>query len=325
MNVFFGKRFLVHGFIQRKDLDDKIHYYGGSVIGLVEHKLQPADFIIEGDESHAEELDGFRKAGIHVINEYTVSCWLRQLNFNNDIISKDRLAAYKEINDVELFTKGGRESFHEIRSMAKELEILRAEKANRDLPPSLSEVLEVVPTNRLDHYCEIIDLNTIFLYEIRKIAREAKRARNNLSAQRWDAFVSSPAIRILGSAKIKEDIAKSGYAHFGMEIWSVHSGRLSGSDESIYGRTILNKYADIMIRNNARAETATLTVEYPEGYQKGEPVKGVLKGEELFIEIPELELDAILSSDDDDRQLLFKSSVKSRGINSDVTLVLTRP
>ena len=77
-----------------------------------------------------------------------------------------------------------------------------------------------------------------------------------LDAQRWRALLGSARIRILGSAGIKSDVdpngnPHNGYAHFGMEIWTMYGSSLSSeqreqmraNNES--ARELLIKYADI--------------------------------------------------------------------------------
>lgn len=322
MNAFYGKRILNDGSLSAK-LVQSINYLGGIVIGIGDIK-QGADFAFESDETSPEKEKKIRQAGIPVYPLDVAEHWIEEAGLISERIENDRIDAIVLSKDVR--SDNTALLLYELRLMANELKVRRQLENKSEYissPPEEVKVdLEIVADKTLDKYCEVSDLDTLFLYEIRKIAREAKRARKDLSAQRWDALLSSPAIRILGSAGVTKDQRDSGYAHFGMEIWSLHPSRTSDGEPSEYGRGILTQYADIVIKNNARAES--ISVKIIDNYVAPGYRKGVVHGPELQFELPELELDAILHETSPEQQLvMLRASLLSRGVNTDVELVIS--
>ncbi len=73
-----------------------------------------------------------------------------------------------------------------------------------------------------------------------------------LDSDRWNAFMNSP-IRVLGMAGLDPDDpaqpsehGKDGYAHFGCEIWTKHSGYTADRKDLLIG------FADQAIRAQAK-------------------------------------------------------------------------
>lgn len=77
--------------------------------------------------------------------------------------------------------------------------------------------------------------------------------REALDAARWKALLSSPRIRILGTAGFDPATRMShpDYRHFGMEIWSRFSDW--PQEKNAYGREVLTQYADSIIDVQSRA------------------------------------------------------------------------
>lgn len=77
-----------------------------------------------------------------------------------------------------------------------------------------------------------------------------------LDAARWNAFINSP-FRLLGYAGLEHNDAtqpcpkrgQEGFAHFGCEMWTKHSGWEAGA-----GKDVLIGFADQAIRVQAKAE-----------------------------------------------------------------------
>ena len=74
---------------------------------------------------------------------------------------------------------------------------------------------------------------------------------NTLDASRWRALLASARIRMMGSAGI-DNPRPDGYAHFGMEIWTIHGDVPEGYNE--LGKRWLRGYADIMREVLAKKE-----------------------------------------------------------------------
>lgn len=85
---------------------------------------------------------------------------------------------------------------------------------------------------------------------------EAALSAAQLDATRWRAFLSSPAIRILGHAGLQDDKPIDGhYCHFGMEVWSHYEPYYDNKKAG----ELITRYADNMIaaslvEGNADAE-----------------------------------------------------------------------
>lgn len=331
MNPFYGKKVHILGtlgnhnprttsIMSKPDMIRNIERLGGTLVYKFDANV---DILIAEDDAdvHAEPLWVF----MEISPEHAV-VWIQASQMTTDILPDEEVIKLRDINSSD---DAGKENtfYHAVRCAATELLHLRKQLADAlalvPAPPAEVKVdLETVSDDCLNRYCEISDLDTLFLYEIRKIAREAKRARNSTSAQRWDALLSSPAIRILGHSSVIKNPSESGYAHFGMEIWSIHSGRYYGGEQIQQGRDILTAYADIMIRNNARINDIKISLPAD---RSGVVKRGEIKGNDILMTLEDLELDAILQSKTDEEALtLFTSSVKSRGVSTDVELVLVR-
>lgn len=336
MNSFFGKMIYLfgsfdtasaipgHHVIPKPELISRIHRLGGTVVSSIDDSVE---WVVFSDHHLGENEPGIKEVRdccSFGVSWPEISKWVEQEELQFDIFPLDVLERFKIIESLD--DPMNNHLVYAFRAMASELaELRKKDSGEKTAPVALDEVkvnLEMVSDACLDRYCEISDLDTLFLYEIRKIAREAKRARKSTSAQRWDALLSSPAIRILGQSNVTKNPSESGYAHFGMEIWSIHSGRYYGSEESAYGRDVLTAYADIMIKNNARASEMKITLPAD---RSGVVKYGEIHGDNIMMSLDTLELDAILQSKTDGEALvLFTSSVKSRGVNTDVRLVLFR-
>ncbi|AXH59544.1 hypothetical protein [Pseudomonas amygdali] len=80
------------------------------------------------------------------------------------------------------------------------------------------------------------------------------------SAQRWEAFIRSARLRVLGSAGFREPQGAGGpkgYRHFGMEFWTHYdaSFELDNSHEV----KLLEAYADAMTGNLSDAQVHSET------------------------------------------------------------------
>ena len=89
------------------------------------------------------------------------------------------------------------------------------------------------------------------------IAKQKKQIEQlQLDSDRWHAFINSP-FRLFGYAGLGHEDAtqpcpktgKNGYAHFGCEMWTKHSGWKHGA-----GKDILIGYADQAITANKLAK-----------------------------------------------------------------------
>lgn len=84
----------------------------------------------------------------------------------------------------------------------------------------------------------------------------AQQVAEQKDAERWRALLGSARIRPLGSAGLTDNVSPyggpwDGYAHLGMELWTVYGSSLNDEQrerlakENILGREWLTKYADI--------------------------------------------------------------------------------
>lgn len=141
-------------------------------------------------------------------------------------------------------------------------------------------------------------------------------------AMRWQAFVSSPAIRFFGSSGLKGDRKVSGYAHFGAEFWTIHSGRVFSSEESVKNRELLTEYADILVENVARKtdQRITVTIDNPEWLSDNS--EAWFEGTELKMDIPLIEVLPVIGEWQDTVSILQRAepAATERGIWQPVTL-----
>lgn len=141
-------------------------------------------------------------------------------------------------------------------------------------------------------------------------------------AMRWRAFVSSPAIRFFGSSGLKEERKVSGYAHFGAEFWTIHSGRVYSSEESVTNRKLLTEYADILVHNRALKadQKIMVTIDNPEWLADNS--EAWFEGDELKMNIPLKEVLPVITEWLDTAAILQRAETAAteRGIWQSVTL-----
>lgn len=147
-------------------------------------------------------------------------------------------------------------------------------------------------------------------------------------ALRWRGLMASPAIRLFGSAGLKEeDLKKSGYAHFGGEFWTIHSGRLSSSEETERNRKLITQYADIMAENEARKADQWIMLNIDESLYPEQITEVYFEGEELRMSIPPEEV-VPKNGDLSDQVVILQSAqiaARERGIWQSCTLVMKGP
>lgn len=144
-------------------------------------------------------------------------------------------------------------------------------------------------------------------------------------AMRWRAFVSSPAIRFFGSSGLKEERKVSGYAHFGAEFWTIHSGRVYSSEESVTNRKLLTEYADILVHNRTLKadQKIMVTIDNPEWLADNS--EAWFEGDELKMDIPLKEVLPVITEWLDTAAILQRAETAAteRGIWQSVTLHIT--
>lgn len=200
-----------------------------------------------------------------------------------------------------------------------------------------------LPLDRLEYYANLPsrpeESPTVFMYEVRRMAQELMSRRESvssepkkvtnsgisgatpdpLSARRWEALLRTPALRLLGYAGLRDGQEnENGYAHFGMEAWSVHASRLDSSEDSEHTREKLTRFADTIIANEARYSDQVINLKV-QG-EKNTRERYEIRGEGISVELPELEGDAIFNAPLDERLALGTTSVRSRGISTNVTI-----
>lgn len=140
-----------------------------------------------------------------------------------------------------------------------------------------------------------------------------------LSADRWNAMLSSPGIRILGCAGLRDtDGALSDdYGHFGMEIWTHHSG----SYDNVKNGGIITNFADKMIRNNARIEGMKVTL--PDNLEWARvPFRADFVGEQTHMGLRDKALSSLLDEHGYITEETAKAAAVRQGITRDVKLVV---
>lgn len=140
-----------------------------------------------------------------------------------------------------------------------------------------------------------------------------------LSAKRWEAFMSAPAFRVLGHAGLHERPEYPIYAHFGMEFWTMHSGRTREHEQSNEGRRVVTRYADVMIRNN---EMAKRMGEIP--VVEGDVKYGTaeFRGEGVAMDVSKEMAETILSKPESLRSDTAKLLAREYGICTPVKLII---
>lgn len=144
-------------------------------------------------------------------------------------------------------------------------------------------------------------------------------------AMRWRAFLSSPAIRFLGSSGLKGEHKVSGYAHFGAEFWTIHSGRVFSSEESVKNRELLTEYADILVDNLARKADQKIAVTIDNSEWLADNSEAWFEGDELKMDIPLKEVLPVITEWQDIAAILQRAehAATERGIWQPVTLRIT--
>lgn len=144
-------------------------------------------------------------------------------------------------------------------------------------------------------------------------------------ALRWRGLMASPAIRLFGSAGLKDgDVKKSGYAHFGGEFWTIHSGRVSSSEETVRNRKLITQYADIMAENEVRKADQWIMLNVEENLSAGAITEVYFEGEELRMTIPANEV-VPKNGDLSDQVVILQNAqiaARERGIWQPCTLVM---
>lgn len=141
-------------------------------------------------------------------------------------------------------------------------------------------------------------------------------------ALRWRGLMASPAIRFFGSSGLKGERKVSGYAHFGAEFWTIHSGRLYSSEESVKNRELLTEYADILVENIARKADQWVMLNIEPDITADQIGEIYFEGEELRMEIPAREI-IPQTGDLSDQVILLQNAqlaATERGIWQTVTL-----
>lgn len=141
--------------------------------------------------------------------------------------------------------------------------------------------------------------------------------RTKRSADRWDAMMSAPAIRILGCAGLREHSTglSDDYAHFGMEIWTHHSG----SYDNVTNGGIIERFADKMIDNNSRIDTMKVTL--PDNIEWGRvPTRADFIGEQTHMGLRDKSLVTLLNEEGYITVETAKAAAIKQGITRDVEL-----
>lgn len=158
---------------------------------------------------------------------------------------------------------------------------------------------------------EVIDMSDI----VRVSSELWKQTKQ--SADRWDAMLSAPAIRILGSSGLRDtdDSNKDDYGHFGMEIWTHHSG----SYDNLKNGRIITNFADKMIANNSRIETMKVTL--PNNVEWGRvPTRAEFVGEQTCMGMRDKALVTLLNEEGFITEVTAKAAAVKQGITRDVAL-----
>lgn len=141
--------------------------------------------------------------------------------------------------------------------------------------------------------------------------------RTKLSADRWDAMLSAPGIRILGSAGLRENSngVDEDYGHFGMEIWTHHSG----SYDNLKNGATIERFADKMIANNARIDSMVVTL--PGNLEWGRvPTRAEFVGEQTCMGLRDKALFTLLNEEGFITEETAKAAAVKQGITRDVQL-----
>lgn len=139
--------------------------------------------------------------------------------------------------------------------------------------------------------------------------------RTKLSADRWDAMLTAPGIRILGCAGLRDAEDTADYGHFGMEIWTHHSG----SYDNLKNGGIITNFADKMIRNNARIDDMKVTL--PDNLEWGRvPTRAEFSGDQTCMGLRDKSLVTLLNEEGFITEESAKAAAVKQGISRDVAL-----
>lgn len=194
-----------------------------------------------------------------------------------------------------------------------------AKKVNIELPASGASVtLKTPSTDEIKNlgFKETFTNGANTIDEHNELVRDALR---------WRGLMASPAIRLFGSAGLKDgDVKKSGYAHFGGEFWTIHSGRVSSSEETVRNRKLITQYADIMAENEARRADQWIMLNIEENLSADAITEVYFEGEELRMTIPANEVVPKNGDLSDQVVLLQNAQIAAweRGIWQSCTLVM---
>lgn len=194
-----------------------------------------------------------------------------------------------------------------------------AKKVNIELPASGASVtLKTPSTDEIKNlgFKETFTNGANTIDEHNELVRDALR---------WRGLMASPAIRLFGSAGLKDgDVKKSGYAHFGGEFWTIHSGRVSSSEETVRNRKLITQYADIMAENEVRKADQWIMLNVEENLSADAITEVYFEGEELRMTIPANEV-VPKNGDLSDQVVILQNAqiaARERGIWQSCTLVM---
>ncbi len=194
-----------------------------------------------------------------------------------------------------------------------------AKKVNIELPASGTSVtLKTPSTDEIKNlgFKETFTNGANTIDEHNELVRDALR---------WRGLMASPAIRLFGSAGLKDgDVKKSGYAHFGGEFWTIHSGRVSSSEETVRNRKLITQYADIMAENEVRKADQWIMLNVEENLSADAITEVYFEGEELRMTIPANEV-VPKNGDLSDQVVILQNAqiaARERGIWQPCTLVM---
>lgn len=162
------------------------------------------------------------------------------------------------------------------------------------------------------------DLYEITKTDITSVATELWE-RVHLDASRWTALLSAAGIRILGSSGLvdRPNVASTDYAHFGMEIWTHHTG----SYDNVRNAEIITRFADKMAANLARV--ADMRVTLPDNLEPMRvPFRAEFVGEQTCMGLRDKALASLLDETGNITERTAKLAAVRQGICRDVKLIV---
>lgn len=202
---------------------------------------------------------------------------------------------------------------------------IKLERAARDNSCSVS--IRTLDDKEVESLPQVKEIKSIGIKEYSATSINTIDEHNKLvrDALRWRGLMASPAIRLFGSAGLKDgDVKKSGYAHFGGEFWTIHSGRVSSSEETVRNRKLITQYADIMAENEARRADQWIMLNIEENLSADAITEVYFEGEELRMTIPANEV-VPKNGDLSDQVVILQNAqiaARERGIWQSCTLVM---